>query len=340
MTKRVNLLNDYNSPAHPCVLEAIARASGDKFVGYGEDGESDAARAALRSLLRSPDADIHFLVGGTQANLTAIGAFLRPHEAVIAPASAHINTHETGAVEATGHKILTVDRPDGKIGPADVQGIMGLHGDEHMVKPRLLFISQSTEFGTVYTKAELAALRDVCDNNHLYLYIDGARLGYALTAEKCDFELPELCRIADAFYIGGTKNGLLFGEALVLCNPSLRDDFRYHMKQRGGLLAKGYLLGIQFQALFNDDLYFKMARHANEMAQRLHQLLAASGYAFEIDTESNQLFPIVRKQDIPLLEEQILFNRWNALDGDRASIRLITTWNTTEQEIQEAARIL
>jgi threonine aldolase len=336
----INLMNDYNSPAHPHILEHILKASENKYIGYGLDEESKDARATIRLLLNDNNAAIHFLIGGTQTNLVSLSAFLRPHEAVIAPASAHINTHETGAIEYSGHKILSFETPDGKATPQNVQSIFDLHIDEHMVKPRLLFVSQSTEYGTVYTKAEMIALKEVCLRNDMLLYVDGARLGYALTSDSCDLSIQDIHRIADAFYIGGTKNGLLFGEALVIRNPKLGQDFRYQMKQCGGLLAKGYLLGIQFQALLENGLYFTLAKHANSMAHKLAEGLRFQGYSFEVQTESNQVFPIIDNANLARLEQKILFNRWNRIASDQTSIRLITTWETKESDIDAVLKLM
>jgi len=329
----INLMNDYNAVAHPRVLEALTGAAGRRFAGYGCDAETAAAAALVRELTDLPDADVHFLAGGTQTNLTAAGAFLRPHEAVIAPATAHVNVHETGAIEAGGHKVLTFPAGDGKATPEDVRAVIKAHTDEHMVKPKLLLLSQTTELGTVYTRAELGALRKACDEYGLYLYIDGARLGCALESDACDMNLKEFAGFGDAFYIGGTKNGLLFGEALVIRNPALKSDFRYLIKQRGGLLAKGFLLGIQFRAILEDGLYFELARQANRAAARLSQGLVSLGIPLLADTVSNQVFPIVDEAALRRLEERVLFERWGAGSGKGTPIRFVTTWQTTSEEI-------
>ena len=337
---KINLLNDYNSVAHPSVLEALRAHLGERYEGYGLDRDSEEARAMILGMVKNPQAAVHFLIGGTHTNLVTLSASLRPHEAVIAPLSAHISQHETGAIEATGHKVLTVESNDGKVKPEAVRAIIDRHTDEHMVKPRLLFISQTTEYGTVYTRAELTALRELCATSGLLLYVDGARLGYALASDRCDLSLPDIAELADAFYIGGTKGGLLFGEALVLCNPDLQDDFRFLIKQRGGLLAKGFLLGIQFKALFEDGLYFELARQANRLAARFYTELRALGYSFEIETESNQIFPIVDNRDLPRLTQHVEFNLWNRLGADRTSIRFVTTWETTEDDIQAVLELM
>ena len=331
--EKINLMNDYNATAHPRVLEKLQAASGRRFSGYGTDEETAEAVDMVRRLIESPDADVHFLAGGTQTNLCAIAAFLRPHEAVIAPASSHIYMHETGAIEAAGHKVLSFDSAYGKADAASVKAIMESHTDEHMVKPKLLFVSQATELGAIYTRAEMEALRAVCDEYGLYLYVDGARLANTLASPLCDLTLSDLAGLADAFYIGGTKNGLLFGEALVIVNPSLRADFRFLMKQRGGLLAKGFLLGIQFRAYFEDDLYLELAGHANEMAARLKKGLFATRISYLTDNDTNQVFPIVSADMLNLLEEHVLFERWGAEGDEGVPIRFVTSWDTTEEEV-------
>jgi len=337
--EKLNFLNDYNMTAHARILEAISGAPERRFTGYGTDEVTAEAAGIIRRLIGRPDADVHFLAGGTMTNLITIGAFLRPHEAVIAPGSSHIYMHETGAIEAAGHKILNFSSADGKADAASVRAIASSHDNEHMVKPKLLFISQATEFGTVYTRAELAALREVCDEYGLYLYVDGARIANALASDSCDLELEALAGFADAFYIGGTKNGILFGEALVILNPSLKDDFRFLMKQRGGLLAKGFLLGIQFRALLEDGLYLELARHANDMAARLKDGLLAAGVTIFIHNDTNQVFLYARPDMMPLLEERVLFELWGPEEAEGVPIRFVTSWATTEAEVGAALEL-
>jgi threonine aldolase len=259
---------------------------------------------------------------------------------VIAPGSAHIFVHETGASEATGHKVLTIPPKNGKVYADDVKTVYEAHTDEHMVKPKLLYISQTTELGTVYTKIELAELRQVCDALGLYFYIDGARLGYALSSYFCDFQLNELAGLADAFYIGGTKNGLLFGEALVICNPSLVHEFRYLVKQHGGLLSKGFLLGIQFLAILEDGLYFDLAGQANAVAAKLTEGLKDKGFSFFAETETNQVFPIVSEDVLRRLEEKVLFEVWPGWNGEGIPVRFVTTWQTTDEEIEAVLELI
>ena len=296
----------------------------------------------IRSLCEAPDADIHFLVGGTQANLVVIDAFLQSYEAVIAAHTAHINTHETGAIEATGHKVCDIYAPDGKLTPALVETVLAEHnGTEHMVLPRMVYVSDSTEIGTIYTKAELTALRRCCDVHGLYLFLDGARLGSALTSPENDLTLPDLAALTDAFYIGGTKNGLLFGEALVLTNEAPKAHFRWHMKQRGAVLAKGRLLGVQFQALLEDNRFFDAARHANELAFRLRDGITALGYPFPVASPTNQQFPVLPNTVMAQLQDMgYEFEIDGVVDADHTRIRLVTSWATPESAVENFLRDL
>ena len=332
--------NDYSEGAHPQVLQALTDTSAVQTVGYGMDPYCQAAADTIRRLCAAPDADVHFLVGGTQVNLVTIDAFLRSYEAVIAAQTGHVSTHETGAIEATGHKVCTVESPDGKLTPALVESVLAQHnGTEHMVLPRLVYISDTTEIGTIYTKAELTALRRCCDAHGLVLYLDGARLGSALPAPGNDLTLPDLAALTDAFTIGGTKNGALFGEALVLTRPL--PHYRWHMKQRGAVLAKGRLLGIQFQALLEDGLYFDLARHANQLALRLRDGIAALGYPFPVDSPSNQQFPVLPNAAVQKLQELgYEFEIDHVVDADHTCIRLVTSWATPESAMESFLRDL
>jgi threonine aldolase len=279
------------------------------------------------------DTDIHFLTGGTQANLTALSAFLRPHEAAIAAATGHIATHETGAIEATGHKVITVETSDGKLTPPYIKAVLDAHSDEHMVKPKLVYISNSTEIGSIYTKSDLQQLSDFCHKNNLILFMDGARLGSALCSAENDLELADIPALVDAFYIGGTKNGALIGEALVICRESLKEDFRYHIKQKGALLAKGRLLGIQFLELFQDNLFFDLAQHANKMADILRVGLRKANFSFLTHSPSNQIFPILPNSLIKELEKHYSFLIWEKVDEDHSAVRLVTSWATKEEKV-------
>ena len=319
--------NDYSEAAHPDVLAALTATNLEGNFGYGLDGHCERAAACIRELCAAPDADVHFLVGGTQTNLTAVAAFLRPHEAVIAASTGHVCVHETGAIEATGHKCIAVACENGKLTPDDVRNVCAAHPDEHMVKPRLVYVSNTTEIGTVYTKEELAGLRAVCGELGLYLYLDGARLGSAIAAGGPDF--AELARLCDAFYIGGTKNGALFGEALVILNDALKLDFRWILKQHGGMLAKGWLLGVQFDTLLRDGLYLELARHANEQAQRLRSGIGMLGYAFACDSPSNQQFPILPDAVLEQLEGDFHWEVIGHPAPGMTEIRLVTSWATS-----------
>ncbi|AAW77302.1 threonine aldolase family protein [Xanthomonas oryzae] len=279
--------------AHPRLLQALAQASAEQCAGYGTDRQTARAVALIRNAVAQPQADVHLLVGGTQTNLIVISAFLRPHQAVIAVEAGHIATHETGAIEATGHKVLTVLGLHDKLTPALLQPVLAVHSNEHMVQPRLVYISDSTESGTIYTRAELEALSRFCRERDLLLYLDGARLAAALTANGNDLDLPTIAALTDAFYIGGTKNGVLLGEALVVIHPVLQADLRYLIKQRGALLAKGMVLSAQFATLFEDGLFFELAAHANAMAQRLRAGLLAAGVEFTSNSPTNQQFVAV-----------------------------------------------
>ncbi len=327
--------NDYSEGAHPRILKVLTDSNLEQTDGYGLDPYCEKAQNLIKERIHRGDADVHFLVGGTQTNLTAISAFLRSHEAAIAAHTGHVLVHETGAIEATGHKVISVESKDGKLRPSQVQLVVDNHTDEHMVKPKLVYISNSTEIGTIYSKKDIEELREVCDKNHLYLYIDGARLGSALMAENNDLTLDYMAKLCDAFYIGGTKGGALLGEALVICNPCLKEDFRYHIKQKGALLAKGRILGIQFSELFKDDLYFKLAKHSNHMAKILKDGIIEAGFQFMIDSPSNQVFPIFPKTLIAKIDEKYSYTLWEDVDGKCSVIRLVTSWATEEEKVRE-----
>lgn len=327
--------NDYSEGAHSRILNALVETNLEQTDGYGTDQYTERSVNLLKKKIDREDVDIHLLVGGTQVNLTAISAFLRPHQAAIGADTSHINCHETGAIEATGHKVITMRTNDGKLTPNLVQNVVDSHSDEHMVQPKLVYISNSTELGTLYTKAELIDLHDCCKRNKLLLYLDGARLGSALVAEENDLTLADIAKLVDAFYIGGTKNGALFGEALVICNDELKEDFRYFIKQKGGLLAKGRLLGIQFEELFKDDLYFELAKHANKMALMLKAAIVDEGYKFLTESFTNQQFPIFPNNLIEKLSEKYSFNIERVIDSNYTAIRLVTSWATKEEIVLE-----
>lgn len=325
--------NDYSEGAHPRLLQALVRASAAQHTGYGLDAHSVRAAELILARCGQPQAQVHLLAGGTQTNLLAISAFLRPHEAVIAANSGHIATHETGAIEATGHKVLVTPHVDGKLTPDGVRALLAENTSEHMVKPRLVYVSNTTELGTIYRKAELQALRALCDRAGLLLYLDGARIGCALTAAGNDLSLADIAALTHVFYIGGTKNGALLGEALVVVAPSLQPDLRYLIKQRGAMLAKGMVVGAQFEALFEDELFFELAAHANAMAQRLQSGLKAAGVPLLIDSPSNQVFPILTHAQIEALADFTSFERWSPYDDSSAVIRLVCSWATGQEAV-------
>lgn len=323
--------NDYSEGALPQVLAALDQTNALSTMGYGLDPFCEDAAAAIRKRFACPDADVHFLVGGTQVNLTAISAFLRPWEAVIAADTGHIAVHETGAVEAAGHKVCTVPSSDGKLRPEQLRAVCEAHSDEHMVLPSLVYISNSTELGTVYSRSELEALSGTCRDLGLGLYLDGARLASAIDAgDLAPEDLPAFC---DAFYLGGTKNGLLFGEALVVVRGAWKPNFRHAIKQRGGMLAKGRLLGVQFQALLEDDLWLRAAGHANAMAARLREGLAALRIPVAVDSPTNQLFPILPEQKCEALSRQFSFEVWGHPDPAHTTVRFVTSWATTSEAV-------
>lgn len=332
--------NDYSEAAHPALLQAISATSEEGNFGYGCDPYTEKAEKMILQLCKAENAQVHFLVGGTQTNLTAISAFLRPYQAAIAADSGHICVHETGAIEATGHKCIAMPIPDGKLTPALVRQAVQQHPDEHMVQPKLVYISNTTENGGIYTTAELKALREVCSELGLLLYLDGARLGSALAAGATT--LPDLAQLCDAFYIGGTKNGALFGEALVIVNPQLQQDFRYSIKQRGGLLAKGWLLGVQFIELMKDDmkLYLEMANHANDLALQLKYGIEKCGYTFYSDSYSNQQFPILPNAVLEKLRADFHWEEMGAFGEDKTIIRLVTSWATKQEAVDAFLKAL
>ena len=327
-------MNDYSEGAHPQVLKALTETNMKQTVGYGLDEFCVAAAQLLKQKVAAPQSEVHFFVGGTQVNLTSLSAWLRPHQAVIAAKSGHIFVHETGAIEATGHKILSVDTPNGKLSPSLIQPVLDEHKDEHMVQPKIVFISNATEVGTIYSLSELSSLYAFCQERKLYLYLDGARLGTALTGRGNDVQIEDLARVTDAFYIGGTKNGALFGEALIIVNTELQEDFRYLIKQRGGLLAKGRLLGVQYLALIQNDLYLSIAAHANHMADKLQSELKNMGVSFLNESATNQIFPIFSNKMIEDLKQIARFEVWGPFDHNHSVIRFVTSWATQEKLVE------
>lgn len=336
----IRLECDYAEGAHPRVLRRLTETNFDQTAGYGEDKFCDTARAQIRGLCGGGEPmAVHFLVGGTQVNTTVIAAALRPHQGVIAASSGHINVHETGAIEATGHKVLAIPSEDGKITAADIRALWKAHwtdtSHEHMVQPGMVYLSQPTENGTLYTLRELDAIWQVCQTKGLILYIDGARLGYGLTSEACDMNLPDLARRCDAFTIGGTKQGLLFGEALVIRNRALNRDFRYLIKQHGGLLAKGRLLGVQFSAILEEELYFTLAQQANAFAMQIRRAFEAAGCPMLYDSYTNQQYPILPDKMLRDLEKEFVFTFWSKVDETHTAVRVCTSWATTQTTVEK-----
>ena len=331
-----NFMNDYNECAHERILEAIAQANRDQDDSYGLDRRCANARMLIQARLGAKS-DVHFLVGGTQANLTIIAASIQPYQGVVCAESGHINVHETGAIEATGHKVLPLPTEDGKISAAQIAQYVAAHyadaTAEHMVQPGMVYLSQPTEVGTVYKKCELEAISSVCKQYDMPLYIDGARLGNSFAAEGADVFFPELAQFASAFSIGGTKMGALFGEALVINDPAIKKDFRYHMKQRGGMLAKGRLLGIQFETLFKDGLYDEIGRHAVLQAQRIAAGVQAKGYALFVASPSNQVFPILPRGLLQTLAMEFGYAFWQTYDEQNDVVRFCTSWATPPQMV-------
>lgn len=330
---------DYSEGAHPRILEKLAQTNLEQAPGYGQDTYCRQAADLIKSLCQTPQAEVHFLAGGTQTNLTVIAACLRPYQTVISADSGHINVHETGAIEATGHRILTVPEQNGKLTAEQIARCCKEHwlddNPEFAPQPKLVYISFPTEYGTLYSKEELSAIRRVCDENNLFLFADGARLGYGLEAPGNDVTLADLAACCDVFYIGGTKIGALLGEAVVIVTPKLQKDFRYFMKQKGAMLAKGRILGIQFLALFEDGLYFKLSKHADEMAQIIRQACAECGFEFLYDSPTNQQFPIMPDDLIKQLEELYAFSHTKRLDHRRSAIRICTSWATRREDVEQ-----
>ena len=336
--------NDYSEGCHEKVLEALIRTNLEQSPGYGEDAYCARAAQKIRALCGREDAAVHFLVGGTQANLTVIDAALRPHQGALCPVGGHINVHETGAVEATGHKVLTVPSDDGKITAQQVRQVVLAHradaSFEHMVQPKLVYISNPSEYGTLYSLAELEALCETCHELGLYLFLDGARLGYGLMAKDYDVTMADIARLCDVFYIGGTKVGALFGEAVVILNPALKEDFRYLIKQHGGMLAKGRLLGVQFDALMTDNLYFDISAHAIAMADQLRAVFAELGVAYLVPGITNQLFPILSDAVLEELAKEFSFSEIERVDENNRCVRFCTSWATKQENVDALCKTL
>lgn len=328
---------DYTEGAHPKILERMAETNMEQTVGYGMDDHCNRAAELIKKECKDETIDVHFLVGGTQANATVIDAALKPYQGVICADTGHINVHETGAVEASGHKCITIPSTDGKIYEPQIRKIFAEHfangGDEHMVQPKLVYISNPTEYGTIYSKAELSAIYSLCKEYGAYLFLDGARLGYGLMCKENDLTMADVAANTDVFYIGGTKVGALFGEAVVIANPELKADFRYNIKQHGGMLAKGRLLGIQFEVLFEDGLYYELAKHAMKMAEVIHDKLKELHVGFYVDSPTNQIFVILPDAAVEELTASYKLEIMGSADEAHTIVRICTSWATKEENV-------
>ena len=332
----ISFRNDYSEGAHPQVLAALEKNNLVTTCGYSMDDFCAEARGIVRARFSCPQADVHFMVGGTITNTTVIAAALRPWEGVIAADTGHINVHETGAIEASGHKVCAIEAPGGKLNPALVRELLRRHcdgQDEHMVLPRMVYISQATELGTIYHKDELIALREVCREYGLYLFVDGARLAPSLVAEGNDLAPEDYAKYCDVFYIGGTKNGLLFGEAVVITNDAIKPHFRNMIKQRGGMFAKGFLFGEQFAAYFENDLWLDMARHAVAQAQRIRAAAIEKGYTLWAESPTNQTFVIMSDAQIEALSRVVEFQTFGRVDETHQAVRFVCSWATKPEAV-------
>ncbi|MCT2563999.1 threonine aldolase family protein [Chryseobacterium herbae] len=333
--------NDYSEGCHPNILQALVQTNLNQQAGYGEDEYSAQAKKLIKDKIKNQDSDVYLVSGGTQANLIVISSILRPYQCVISAAPGHILNNETGAIEATGHKVLSIETEDGKLRPADIIPVLESHSNvPHQVMPKLVYISNSTELGTIYLAHELEELSVFCRQNGLYLFMDGARLGHGLTSEISDLTLERVAELTDIFYLGGTKNGAVIGEAIVINNKDLQPDFAFNIKQKGALLAKGRLLGIQFMELMKDDLYFDLAKHANIQAMKIKNAMKERGVQFLSDTYTNQIFPIISNELIEILSEHFEFYVWKKIDEQSSAIRLITSWNTGDEAVERFIELI
>lgn len=340
----VSLDCDYNNGCHPAILRRLAETNDKKSKTYGYDEWTESAKAKIREACDDPDAQIRFLVGGTQTNATVIDSLLQSYEGVVAVQTAHINSHEAGAIEFTEHKVITIPGHDGKMDPKELEQYMNEFLDdansEHSVYPGMVYITFPTELGTLYTKDELTELYELCQKYHLPLYIDGARLGYGLMSPENDITLPYLAHHCDAFYIGGTKIGALCGEAVVFTHNNAHPHFFNIVKQHGALMAKGRVVGLQFETLFTDNLYFEISKHAIDMAMQVKQIFKEAGYQFLVDSPTNQQFVILPNEELPRLSQNILFETWGKVDPTHTACRFVTSWATTKEEIEELRTVV
>lgn len=330
--------SDYTEGCHPAILERLAETNMEQTAGYGMDEYCMQAAQRIQEVCEAPDAAVHFLVGGTQTNVTVIAAALRHYQGVITAASGHIHVHETGALEACGHKCLTIASADGKLTAEQIAEYVDGHfadaSAEHTVQPKMVYISNPTEVGTIYSRSELEAIFKVCQKRGLYLFLDGARLSYALACRENDMTFSDIAALTDVFYIGGTKAGALFGEAVVITNDELKKDFRYNIKQHGGMLAKGRLLGIQFLTLFEENRYMELGAHAAELAERMRSEFQALGIPFLVDSPTNQLFPILPDDVLAELEKKYVYEYQKRVDANHSAVRFCTCWATKKENVE------
>lgn len=330
---------DYEEGMHPKILEKLIETNLEQTPGYGKDDYCISAANRIKAMCNNQDADVHFLVGGTQTNMIVIDSILKPYQGVICADIGHINVHETGAVESTGHKIITVESHNGKIAAEQVEKICEEHYNselrEHTVQPGMVYITNPTEIGTIYKKEELEEISKICKKYNIPLFMDGARLGYGLMSKENDMILDDIARLCDVFYIGGTKIGAMFGEAVVITNKNLQKGFRYMIKRDGGLLAKGRMLGIQFDTLFTDNLYFEISKHAIDMAMKIKEALINKGYQFKYESSTNQQFPIIDNEKLRELEEKYTFDYWEKYNETSSVVRICTSWATKEEYVNQ-----
>lgn len=335
---------DYNEGAHPKILEKLMKTNFEQLAGYGDDHYCDSAKEKIKKACGCPDADVHLLVGGTQTNKIIIATMLAPYEGVVAAKTGHVASHEAGAIEHSGHKVLELPEYEGKIKAGDLRSyVETFYGDgnhEHMVFPGMVYISHPTEYGTLYSRAELEAIAEVCHEFRMPLYLDGARLAYGLASHQTDVNIEDIARICDVFYIGGTKVGAFCGEAVVFTKNNTPKHFLTQIKQHGALLAKGRLLGIQFDVLFTDGLYFKLGRNAIEKAETLKALIKEKGHRFHLESPTNQQFIIIENSRMEELAEDVMFSFWEKYDDNHTVIRLATSWATTDEDLEKLAQVL
>ena len=334
----VSFESDYICGAHPEVLRRLAETNLEPLSGYGTDPYCESAKRKIRAAVGLPEAEVFFLTGGTQANAVVISTMLADYEGVLAAATGHVSTHEAGAVEYTGHEVLELPQENGKIVPEDLARYLSDYyadeNHEHMTFPGMVYLSWPTEYGTLYSRAELEKISGICRKYGIPLFLDGARLGYGLMSREADLTLPELAALCDVFYIGGTKMGALCGEAVVFTRGNQPKHFLTSVKKRGALLAKGRLLGVQFDALFTDDLYFRIGRHANEMAEKMKAIFAARGVPFHIQSPTNQQFVVLENGRMEALRQKIAFSFWEKVDDTHTAVRFAAGWSTTEEDLR------